>query len=1141
MRLKRIFLTATTVISSVLCISASVQKEPENVKIYINPGHGAYNSSCRPMGTVKHGAFNSSNIDTTGFFESNTNLWKALALFHKLKEGYGVPHSSPNARDLSQNIVMSHITCGTDRSLSEIAAEVEQYQPDVFLSIHSNASPDGTIGNNENYPLLLYRGEDYKPNAVPAFGDETFDYATGSYEFGKALWPHLKSIEHEPYTDEWRNQWDTEILDPTSNVRGDVDFMYNLKKYHVASPDASYTTSDARGSGVTNSYSGKKYYGYYGVLKHGYVGILSEGYMHTYYPSVNRHMNRDVCAIEGIAYAHGIADYFGWEKENTGYIYGIVRDRNVTFSHTYYIPNQNSDDIYKPINNATVKLYKNGVLIDTYVTDDEYNGAFVFYNLEPGDYTLDYSCDGYSPASEGLKATTITVTANEISYPKAFLSSESYSMSSGISMSTTPIATHSTFNWYGGSSTNQIFPRQIAVSNDVVYLIMVGGSRISYWNATTNEEGSFTYGTNGANGHGICTDDNGNLIFASGPGYTQRIQQVTVLPKSSSPGVLVSTTNAKTIDLNGKYNTVLSGRNASGTTTYNSSGISNVIRASGNCYNGIGALWLTNGREVVKIPIVNGVAQTEVVYNTPLSDSSFSGSFGGSHNENWAKESNFFPYADGKYIMQNRNGMFLCTLSDNTVDGFEYVENTWYPYNAADIEYIGGHEIIVHQANAGLTRDGKITVIDRTTGETLANAINAYGSSATLPTDAASVNAWCEFDIIDDYTLALYTYVPNNGLAKYIIKYNIFPDEPCSDIAAIAELTTNFNQNIAVTWSVPTSWTKLPTNYLVKYQTSYINAEGNTISSEWQNAGLTDGPTCEFIHKNVSWATDEENIYPQTYSYIVIPNFDCYDGCPSDKSNPISIDFAAPSPQWENFDISAVYDGDNILQYDATTSWIGINVDGNEQYSLNGYKIEIYADDDTNKEKPISSLTFFTNDNKYYGAINTENGEGAMLDASGNEIKNLSYCKVTDYVDSISIPQYLYKYKLENIPILDSENNVRTFTAYATALFTGDNSSAYSTSSFATTTPKYVGGSTGIETITEFNRLNIYPIPTSGSLTINSHEPISTISIHSTAGRLMKKIQGNKEYSMTISVEDLSKGIYVLGINNIYFMKITKD
>ena len=39
------------------------------------------------MGTVKHGAFNSSKIDTTGFFESNTNLWKALALFYKLKDG----------------------------------------------------------------------------------------------------------------------------------------------------------------------------------------------------------------------------------------------------------------------------------------------------------------------------------------------------------------------------------------------------------------------------------------------------------------------------------------------------------------------------------------------------------------------------------------------------------------------------------------------------------------------------------------------------------------------------------------------------------------------------------------------------------------------------------------------------------------------------------------------------------------------------------------------------------------------------------------------------------------------------------------------------------------------------------------------
>lgn len=52
----------------------------DQVRIYINPGHGTYTSNDRPMATIKHGAFNSSKVDTAGFFESNTNMQKAYGL-----------------------------------------------------------------------------------------------------------------------------------------------------------------------------------------------------------------------------------------------------------------------------------------------------------------------------------------------------------------------------------------------------------------------------------------------------------------------------------------------------------------------------------------------------------------------------------------------------------------------------------------------------------------------------------------------------------------------------------------------------------------------------------------------------------------------------------------------------------------------------------------------------------------------------------------------------------------------------------------------------------------------------------------------------------------------------------------------------
>lgn len=1050
--------------------AAVVQKSPQDVKIYINPGHGGFNSNCRPMGTVKRGANVTTSTtaeDTTAFFESNTNLWKCLAMYHKLLD-YGVPANEGNAlydSSKDQHIVMSRITNGsaTDRGLStDIAVEVEKFSPDIFISVHSNASPDGSIGGNENYPLVIYRGEDYRSTAFTdtSYG-KNWDYAgTGlngagsSYEFGKLVYSHLATIEHEPYTNEWENQYVSGYtpLKTGHNVRGDV----NLRAYFDQLNNVSGSTlTSNRGNGTTNSYSGIKYYGYYGVMKHGAVGVLSEGYMHTYYPSVNRHMNKDVCAIEGIAYAHAIADYFGWEKEKTGYIYGIVRDRNQTFTHTYYIPNQNSDDVYRPLNNCTVKLYKDGVLIDTYVTDDEYNGAYVFYDLEPGEYTLDYECDGYQAASESLKSTVVTVKANEISYPKAFLNAEGYTMNSGVSMSTTPVATHSTANWYGGSSTNKIYPRQIAVSNDVVYLIMVGGKRISYWNAADNTEGSFQYGAAGGNGLGICTDDHGNVIFASSAktasntDYNARLQQVTVLAKSSGPGEVVSIDNAKDIDLSSVYTKVLSGSNSSGTTTTNSSGITRVIRASGNCYTGEGALWLTNGRDVVKITIKDGVATQQDTYTTPLTDSDFSGSFGGSHNEDMAKESSFFPYTDGKYMMIGRNGTFLCTLNGSAVDGFEYVENTWYAWNSADIEYIGGHEIIVHQAtaNSGLNQNGKITIIDRTTGTTLASGIDAYGSTATpvtsdyLSTSYLSVNAWCEFDVIDQNTLALYTYVPNNGLAKYLINYNSYGDDPVATPVAAVAAETGYTSNITVTWEAPTTWTETPDNYLVKYQTSYVNAAGETVTSDWLTAGMTTDATCEFVHENARFAVADGQIYPMTYSYKIIPNFNCYDGEVSEISNVVTVEFNAPEPQMDEFSISAVCDTTELKQYDGAISWQGAEDEENDQYSLQGYKFELYSNRDSST--PIASFTFNAGDSKYFGTIDSETGEGAILDDNGNAIENLTY--------STADGNYLFKYNVADLDVLDivngNEVDATIFTAYVSAMFNIEDTFVYSAES----------------------------------------------------------------------------------------------
>ena len=367
------------ILSVVLALCATtVTAGIDDVRIYINPGHGAWCGECRHMSTIKHGA--ADYTDTAGFYESNTNLQKGLALFYKLKE-FGVKHNASNARDLTQNLVMSRIKSGDvhnglyDRYLSEIAAEAELNNFDMFISIHSNAA---TEGSTTNYPLYLYRGTD------AAEGN------AGSIAMAKACWSYSIENPHMMWTH----------YTTSTNIRGDVSLW-----------GESYTTTHS---------NGKSYTGYYGVLRQGVPGFLVEGYFHTYQAARHKYMNWDVCHMEGIGYAKGINDYFGWgKKESTGYIFGILRDAETLFTHEYYTPNSSTLDKYKPINNATVTLKNNaGTVVATYTTDDEYNGAFVFKNIEPGTYTLTYSHPDYKDLTE-----SVTVTANKVVYPTPLISS----------------------------------------------------------------------------------------------------------------------------------------------------------------------------------------------------------------------------------------------------------------------------------------------------------------------------------------------------------------------------------------------------------------------------------------------------------------------------------------------------------------------------------------------------------------------------------------------------------------------------------------------------------------------------------------------------------------------------------------------
>lgn len=365
--------------ASFLCIAVlamGTDKYTQQARIYVNPGHGGYTSNDRNFATINHELG-----DTTGFYETNTNLWKAQALrANLLKHNPDTVIISRQINNITSDVTIDGVT--HYYSLTSIAAHVEQSNIDYFISIHSNG--DNSDGTTTNYLLFLYRGTD----------DAVGSGLTDAKNMAAAAWDYT-----------FKNEITTRSS-TTTRVRGDASF---------------YDSSDC--STTTNKYSGTSYYGYLGVLKHGADGYLVEGTFHTYQPERHRLLNQDYCAQEGRRYGRAIRAWFEGPEDEGGDIMGVVKDKDRSLENDLYTysSRSSSTDMYYPLNNDTVLLKSSdGTILDTYITDDEYNGVFVFYDLDPGTYTLDFSrISGYAAYTE-----TITVEANTTAFTTVLLSQD---------------------------------------------------------------------------------------------------------------------------------------------------------------------------------------------------------------------------------------------------------------------------------------------------------------------------------------------------------------------------------------------------------------------------------------------------------------------------------------------------------------------------------------------------------------------------------------------------------------------------------------------------------------------------------------------------------------------------------------------
>ena len=329
-------------------------KDPSQVKIYINPGHGGYDSDDRLM--YLYPMFVNQVVQEPytreqSFWESQSNLDKGMRLDTML-------------RDLGFKTKMSRITNTTadDKSLYGIVCEANDWGANFMLSIHSNA------GNPSNYVLQLYSGRTEGDNS--------------SYSH----MPANEVTSRKIATLMGDNQYSNEVSCWTRvpMIAGDKTFAKNIM-------------------GWSNGY---------GVLRWLNVpGTLSEGMMHDYLPETYRLMNIDYKRQESFYFAKTFYTWFCEKELPYGAIGGRIHDVYQKQLFPDYKPNKNTRDVYRPILKGLVELWQDGQKLASYTTDTLYNGCYFFWDLEPGTYVVKATPDGYYAQEQ-----TLVVENNKISY-----------------------------------------------------------------------------------------------------------------------------------------------------------------------------------------------------------------------------------------------------------------------------------------------------------------------------------------------------------------------------------------------------------------------------------------------------------------------------------------------------------------------------------------------------------------------------------------------------------------------------------------------------------------------------------------------------------------------------------------------------
>ncbi len=344
----------------------AASKNPADYKIYINPGHGGYDSDDRLM--YLYPIFDGTNVREgytreQSFWESTSNLDKGLRLDTMLR-----------VLGFQTKLSRIHNTTEDDRSLSGISAEASDWNADFMLSIHSNA------GAPSNYVLQIHSGiTPGDPKGLDGYPEQVPEWVCNE---ARAITTLMGANQYSNEVSCWSKE-------PT--IAGDKTFARTIM-------------------GWSNGY---------GVLRNLRVpGTISEGMMHDYLPETYRLMNIDYKRQESFYFAKTFIEYFCEGELPYGAIGGQMRDDFQKQLFPNYNARKNTRDVLLPINRGKVELYNEaGDLLQTYVTDTLYNGCYFFWNLQPGTYIVKAEEAAYYP-----KTDTLVVENNKISYANFMMS-----------------------------------------------------------------------------------------------------------------------------------------------------------------------------------------------------------------------------------------------------------------------------------------------------------------------------------------------------------------------------------------------------------------------------------------------------------------------------------------------------------------------------------------------------------------------------------------------------------------------------------------------------------------------------------------------------------------------------------------------